>query len=132
MALGLLGGLDLGDQLFGQMLAMIEVRRGELRQLAHVFERHQPQLTEQHAEHRLVLHVIVDDETSAVVIDARGVHRALRAQPREHFLGEGAIIAKRGDREAHAPRHEMADRKLHGRRLSSLKRGAGASCPSRP
>ncbi len=131
MALRLLGGLDLGDQLLGQMLAVIEVRCGELRQFAHVFERHQPQLTNQHAERRLVHHVIFDDETGAGVIDARRDHRALGAQPAEHLLGERAVIAKRGDGEAHAPRHEMADRKLHGKLSSSLKRRAAASCPSR-
>ena len=130
VAFRLLRAFDLGDQLLGQMLAVVEVRSGELRQFAHVFERHEPQLPEQHAEHRLVLQLVFDDEARAGIVDARRDHRALGAQPCEHFLGQLAFIAKRGDGKAHAPRHEMADGELHEKRFSSLKRGTTEFYPS--
>ncbi len=132
MPLRLLGRLDLGDELLGQMLAMIETRRGELRQFADVLERHQPHLSEQQAEHRLVLDVVLDDQARAGEIDARRNHSALGAKPRQQRLGKRALIAKRGDGEAHAPRHEMAYRKLHEKRLFSLRsRSVRAESPER-
>src|SRR5262249_26819652 len=82
-------------------------------QAAQLDDAHDPQAADDGAQQCLVSDVGLDDQTGAIIVDARAPDAVARAQPRHRGFRQGSPSTERRNVQAHATRNEMADGQFH-------------------